>query len=70
MDSNRYKTDHELNFINKLGTFSKHGKEISRQQLLKGYIRTSKLRTKWDGIDQIEAVWHCGELLKGMGKTK
>lgn len=48
-------TEKELFFISRLGQFSEK-KTVSRQVLLRRYLKATKLRADWDGMDRITVI--------------
>ena len=50
-----WNTEKELSFIQKLGQFSQK-KTVSRKVLLQRYLKATKLRADWDGMDRIKVT--------------
>lgn len=48
-------TEHEIRFINSIGTHSPAGQngDVSRKDLLDGYLLALNKRVNWDGIDPV-----------------
>lgn len=58
-------TDHEIEFITNLGLYSDHSKNISRANLLRGYLDGASKRTAWGWIDKARVVsFAASELFK------
>lgn len=63
-------TEHEIDFINNLGTHSPHAAEfnLTRIELLRGYINGAKRRVDWGDIDRETILVYALKLLKILEK--
>ena len=56
---NETQTEHEINFIKRLGSHNMHNENYSgtqnKKELIKGYLKGCEARVRWDKIDK-EAV--------------
>lgn len=61
-------TEHEIDFIDKLGTHSNHAADfnLSRVELLRGYIDGAKRRVDWGDIDRETILVYALKLLKSL----
>ena len=50
-----WNTEHEMQFIDGLGTYKLDGQPMRRVKLLRIYYKAAKRRSRWDHVDQ-EAV--------------
>lgn len=57
-------TEHEIDFINRLGEFSEW--EISRKELLLRYQIAIDGRVEWGKIDKDQVVQHLEKTLEGL----
>ena len=52
-----YDTTHEINYLKKLGTFSRSDRSrVPRLSLLFGYLQGSCMRSNWGDIDSVAVV--------------
>lgn len=63
--SGGYKTMHEIEFINGLGTWSESAatKAMGREELLRRYIGAADIRADWGAVSKMAAVQHARECL-------
>ncbi len=58
MSDHDYRTEHEIEYINRIGTWHKRSREIGRLGMLKLYLRSIPNRIDWNGINRQEAERH------------
>jgi hypothetical protein len=59
----RYTTDSELDFLDRLGRHGEHRSEVRRINALEGYIKAAPMRADWAGIDRGRVLAHAIKLL-------
>lgn len=59
-----YTTYYEIEYIDRLGTGLYRKSELSREELLRRYIKAGERRVDWGGIDRYQALAHAYDALK------